>query len=85
VYGSQRTSCADLHEVALWSDFLTVDGQELYYSYLVDNQAIVMHETINAIRAVIPKLTSADKHIDSHLQLRETAIKRFAFWGVSLA
>tara|TARA_R110002049_G_scaffold133816_1_gene293206 strand:- start:680 stop:910 length:231 start_codon:yes stop_codon:yes gene_type:complete len=76
VYGSQRTSCADLHEVALWSDFLTVDGQGLYYSYLVDNQAI---------KAVIPKLTSADKHIDSLLQLRETAIKRFAFWRVSLA
>lgn len=43
---------ADLYEVALWSDFLTVDGRELYYSYMVDNQAIVIPETIDAIRAL---------------------------------
>jgi glyceraldehyde-3-phosphate dehydrogenase (NAD(P)) len=43
---------ADLYEVALWSDFLTVQGRELFYSYMVDNQAIVIPETIDAIRAL---------------------------------
>ena len=43
---------ADLYEVALWSDFLTVQGSELFYSYMVDNQAIVIPETIDAIRAL---------------------------------
>lgn len=42
----------DMYEVALWEDILTVDGTELYYSYTVDNQAIVIPENIDAIRAV---------------------------------
>jgi glyceraldehyde-3-phosphate dehydrogenase (NAD(P)) len=43
---------ANLYEVALWSDLLAVDGRELFYSYMVDNQAIVIPETIDAIRAL---------------------------------
>lgn len=43
----------DMWEVALWEDVLTVDGTELYYTYQVDNQAIVIPETIDAIRALI--------------------------------
>ena len=43
---------ANLYEVALWSDLLTVRGRELYYCYMVDNQAIVIPETIDAIRAL---------------------------------
>lgn len=43
---------ANLYEVALWSDLLTVRGRELFYSYMVDNQAIVIPETIDAIRAL---------------------------------
>ena len=43
---------ANLYEVALWSDLLTVQGRELYYCYMVDNQAIVIPETIDAIRAL---------------------------------
>lgn len=43
---------ANLYEVALWSDLLTVKGGELFYSYMVDNQAIVIPETIDAIRAL---------------------------------
>lgn len=43
---------ANLYEVALWSDLLTVDGRELFYTYMVDNQAIVIPETIDAIRAL---------------------------------
>lgn len=42
----------DMWEVALWEDVLTVDGRELYYTYQVDNQAIVVPETIDAIRAL---------------------------------
>lgn len=42
----------DLYEVALWEDMLTVQGDELFYAYMVDNQAIVIPETIDAIRAV---------------------------------
>jgi glyceraldehyde-3-phosphate dehydrogenase (NAD(P)) len=45
----------NLYEVALWADMLRVQGDELFYAYMVDNQAIVIPETIDAIRA----LTSA--------------------------
>lgn len=31
---------------------LKVEGNELYYAYMVDNQAIVIPETIDAIRAL---------------------------------
>lgn len=43
---------ADLYEVALWEDMLKVQGEALYYAYMVDNQAIVVPETIDAIRAL---------------------------------
>lgn len=43
---------ANLYEVALWSDLLTLKGRELFYCYMVDNQAIVIPETIDAIRAL---------------------------------
>lgn len=42
----------DLYEVALWSDTLKVEGEELFYNYMVDNQAIVIPETVDAIRAL---------------------------------
>jgi len=42
----------DMYEVAIWEDMLKVVGDELYYAYLVDNQAIVIPETIDAIRAL---------------------------------
>jgi glyceraldehyde-3-phosphate dehydrogenase (NAD(P)) len=43
----------NLYEVAaLWADMLQVHGDELFYAYMVDNQAIVMPETIDAIRAL---------------------------------
>ena len=41
-----------LYEVALWEDMLKVQGDELFYAYMVDNQAIVIPETIDAIRAL---------------------------------
>lgn len=42
----------NLYEVALWRDMLKVQGTELFYAYMVDNQAIVIPETIDAIRAL---------------------------------
>jgi len=47
--GRQREN---LYEVALWSDMVTVRGDEAFYAYMVDNQAIVIPETIDAIRAL---------------------------------
>ena len=42
----------NLYEVALWADSLAVRGNELFYTYMVDNQAIIIPETIDAIRAL---------------------------------
>jgi glyceraldehyde-3-phosphate dehydrogenase (NAD(P)) len=42
----------DMWEVALWEDVLAVDGEQAYYTYQVFNQAIVIPETIDAIRAL---------------------------------
>jgi glyceraldehyde-3-phosphate dehydrogenase (NAD(P)) len=42
----------NLYEVALWADMLRVHEDELFYAYMVDNQAIVIPETIDAIRAL---------------------------------
>jgi glyceraldehyde-3-phosphate dehydrogenase (NAD(P)) len=42
----------DVYEVVLWEDLVTVEDGELYYAYMVDNQAIVIPETIDAIRAL---------------------------------
>ncbi len=42
----------NLYEVALWEDMLAVQGNEAFYAYLVDNQAIVVPETVDAIRAL---------------------------------
>lgn len=43
----------DMWEVALWEDVLTVQGNELYYTYQVYNEAIVTPENIDAIRALM--------------------------------
>ena len=42
----------DMWEVGLWEDSLTVMGSELFYNYQVYNQAIVVPETVDAIRAL---------------------------------
>lgn len=36
----------------MWEDMLTVQGDELFYAYMVDNQAIVIPDNIDAIRAL---------------------------------
>lgn len=42
----------DMWEVALWEDVLTVQGNEVYYTYQVFNEAIVIPENVDAIRAL---------------------------------
>jgi len=53
----------NLYEVALWEDLLTVRGDEAFYAYMVDNQAIVIPETIDAIRALTGCKQDADASI----------------------
>tara|TARA_R110000868_G_scaffold108511_2_gene296108 strand:- start:1749 stop:2762 length:1014 start_codon:yes stop_codon:yes gene_type:complete len=53
----------DMYEVALWEDMLKVQGDELFYAYIVDNQAIVIPETIDAIRALTGIETDGTKSI----------------------
>ena len=53
----------DMYEVALWEDMLKVVDDELFYAYVVDNQAIVIPETIDAIRALTGIETDAAKSI----------------------
>ncbi len=53
----------DMYEVALWKDMLKVIGDELFYAYVVDNQAIVIPETIDAIRALTGIEPDAQKSI----------------------
>ncbi|MEJ7827348.1 MAG: type II glyceraldehyde-3-phosphate dehydrogenase [Segetibacter sp.] len=53
----------DMYEVALWQDMLTVEGDELFYAYVVDNQAIVIPETIDAIRALTGIEENAERSI----------------------
>ena len=53
----------NLYEVALWEDLVTVKGDEVFYAYMVDNQAIVIPETIDAIRALSGRERDADVSI----------------------
>jgi glyceraldehyde-3-phosphate dehydrogenase (NAD(P)) len=53
----------NLYEVALWSDMLRVQGDELFYAYMVDNQAIVIPETIDAIRALTSRVRDGRESI----------------------
>lgn len=53
----------NLYEVALWEDMLAVKGDEVFYAYMVDNQAIVIPETIDAIRALGGKMADGEVSI----------------------
>lgn len=54
----------DMYEVALWKDMVKVVGDEVFYAYLVDNQAIVIPETIDAIRALTGAEQTAQNSIE---------------------
>ncbi len=56
----------NLYEVALWEDMLTVQGDEAFYAYMVDNQAIVIPETIDGIRAL------TELEVDGTVSIRHT-------------
>jgi glyceraldehyde-3-phosphate dehydrogenase (NAD(P)) len=43
---------ADMWEVALWEDALAIDGGDICLTYQVHNEAIVIPETIDCIRAM---------------------------------
>lgn len=53
----------DMYEVAIWEDILTVQGNELFYTYTVDNQAVVIPENIDAIRALAGTITDGETSI----------------------
>lgn len=53
----------NLYEVALWEDMLKIDSDELFYAYMVDNQAIVIPDTIDAIRALTGLATKSANSI----------------------
>lgn len=52
-----------LYEVALWADMWRVQGDELFYAYMIDNQGIVIPETIDAIRALTRAVEDASESI----------------------
>ncbi len=53
----------DMWEVALWEDVLTVNGNEVYYTYQVYNEAIVVPENIDAIRALTSTIKNGEDSI----------------------
>ncbi|HCR52945.1 MAG TPA: type II glyceraldehyde-3-phosphate dehydrogenase, partial [Cytophagales bacterium] len=59
-----------MYEVALWQDMLKVVDDELFYAYVVDNQAIVIPETIDAIRA----LTTIEKLATNSIQMTNVSL-----------
>ncbi len=64
----------DMWEVALWEDVLTVNGRELYYTYQVNNEAIVIPENVDAVRALAGTVQNGDESMritDEALGMRQ--------------
>ncbi len=64
----------DMWEVAVWEDLVTVQGDEVFLTYQVYNEAIVIPETIDAIRALTklaPDAASSMAITDSTLGMRK--------------
>jgi glyceraldehyde-3-phosphate dehydrogenase (NAD(P)) len=53
----------DMWEVVIWEDILTIHGSELLLAYQVHNEAVVIPENIDAIRAITSSETQAEKSI----------------------
>ncbi len=53
----------DLWEVAVWENSIAANGREIYLTYQVDNEAIVVPENVDAIRALTGVETDADASI----------------------
>jgi glyceraldehyde-3-phosphate dehydrogenase (NAD(P)) len=60
----------DLYEVAILEETLTVTNGELFCAYMVDNQAIVIPETIDAIRA----LTGREREAAASMRMTNHAL-----------
>ncbi len=60
----------DMWEVAVWEDLVTVQGDEVYLTYQVYNEAIVVPETIDAIRA----LTDAAPDARTSISMTDNAL-----------
>jgi glyceraldehyde-3-phosphate dehydrogenase (NAD(P)) len=54
---------ADMWEVALWEDIASMEGKELYLVYQVHNEAIVIPENVDAIRAITETERDASRSI----------------------
>lgn len=54
---------ADMWEVAVWEDALAADEREVYLTFQVHNEAIVVPETIDCIRALMELETDAQESI----------------------
>lgn len=54
----------DMWEVAVWEDALAVDGQEIYLTFQVHNEAIVIPETVDCIRALTELETDGQRSIE---------------------
>ena len=64
----------DMWEVAVWEELVTVEGDEAYLTYQVYNEAIVVPETIDAIRALsgsAPDAVTSMTMTDSTLGMRQ--------------
>ncbi len=57
-------SRADMWEVAFWEDLVHVEGKDVVLSYQVHNEAIVIAENIDAIRAITGLEADALKSIE---------------------
>ncbi|HEX5417594.1 MAG TPA: type II glyceraldehyde-3-phosphate dehydrogenase [Chloroflexota bacterium] len=53
----------DMWEVGVWEDTLGADAREVYLSYQVHNEAIVIPETIDCIRALVGRETNPVRSI----------------------
>jgi glyceraldehyde-3-phosphate dehydrogenase (NAD(P)) len=64
----------DLWEVAVWEDAIAADGHDIYLAYQVHNEAIVIPETIDCIRALTAIEKSGERSIaqtDASLGIRK--------------
>jgi glyceraldehyde-3-phosphate dehydrogenase (NAD(P)) len=54
----------DMWEVAVWEDALAADDQELYLTFQVHNESIVVPETIDCVRALTELQTDGRRSIE---------------------
>ena len=65
---------ADMWEVAVWEDALAVDEHDIYLTFQVHNEAIVVPETIDCIRALTgtePSAAASIARTDAALGVRK--------------